>query len=356
MDVPRTVRARTPTELAAAAAEAAATWAAGGLVAFPTETVYGLGAAARDPVAVAAVFRAKGRPADHPLIVHLADATQLAAWASVVSDAAWRLAAAFWPGPLTIVLPRHPGVPGVVTGGQSTVALRVPSHPVAAALLQAFGDGVAAPSANRFGHLSPTRAEHVLAELANAPGGDRLLVVDGGPCEVGIESTIVDLSGARPLVRRLGAITPEALAHELAAPVDVVSGRTEVGHRASDPEPGRGPRDGAPAVRVPGALARHYAPQTPARAVPVGAGDRAPADVAVLARRPAPVARAGPWAVLPDAPDAAAHALYALLRGLDAAAAREVWVEDVPSDAGWRAVADRLARATHPERDPEEGP
>jgi L-threonylcarbamoyladenylate synthase len=345
--VPRTVRARTPAEAARAAIEAAATWRAGGLVAFPTETVYGLGAAARDPQAVAAVFRAKGRPADHPLIVHLGDAEQLSAWASVVPDAAWRLASAFWPGPLTMVLPRHEDVPAVVTGGQPTVAVRVPSHPVAVALLKAYGDGVAAPSANRFGHLSPTRAEHVIAELAHAPGGDRLLVVDGGPCEVGIESTIVDLSGGRPLVRRLGAVTPEALAHELGVPVDVVAGSAAAKSR---------PREATAAVRVPGALARHYAPQTPARAVAVGAGDQAPDDVAVLARRPAPAGRLGPWAVLPDAPDDAAHVLYARLRALDAAGAREVWVEDVPPDAGWRAIADRLARATHPERDPEEGP
>ncbi len=347
--MPRTVRALTPHELRAAAAEAAAAWRAGGLVAFPTETVYGLGAAARDREAVADVFRAKGRPADHPLIVHLADAEQLPAWAEAVPDTAWRLAHAFWPGPLTVVLRRRQDVPAEVTGGQPTVALRVPGHPVALALLRAFDDGVAAPSANRFGHLSPTRAEHVVAELADAPGGDGLLVVDGGPCDVGIESTIVDLSAARPLVRRLGAVTPEALALELGHPLDVAVG-------AGRERAPRAERSVEPAVRVPGSLARHYAPQTPTRAVAVGAGDAAPDDVAVLARRPAPAGRTGPWAVLPDAPDAAARELYALLRGLDAAHAHAVWVEDVPDEAGWRAVADRLARATHPEYDPEEGP
>ncbi len=237
----------------AAAAEAAAAWRSGGLVAFPTETVYGLGAAARDPRAVAAVFEAKGRPADHPLIVHLADAEALPAWAREVPDAAWRLARAFWPGPLTIVLRRRGDVPSVVTGGQPTIALRVPSHPVAGALLRAFGDGVAAPSANRFGHLSPTRAEHVADELAHAPGGDRLLVVDGGPCAVGIESTIVDLSGTRPLVRRLGAVTPEALAGVLGASVGVAPGATP-GTRSRRPGRGPGhavrPRHGAGARRV----------------------------------------------------------------------------------------------------------
>lgn len=334
----RRLPARTDTEIAAAAAEAARVWRSGGLVAFPTETVYGLGAAARDPAAVAAVFRAKGRPSDHPLIVHLADAAALERWAVDVPDAAHALARAFWPGPLTLVLRRHPSVPAAVAGGQPTLALRVPGHPVALALLRAFGDGVAAPSANRFGHLSPTRAQDVLEELGEAPGGAALLVVDGGPCAVGIESTIVDLSGPEPLLRRPGHVDAAALAAVLGAPPTSPTGAA-VG-----------------AVRVPGALARHYAPRTPARRVPAGAGDRAPADVAVLARRPAPAGHVGPWATLPDDPVAAAAMLYASLRALDAEGARAVWVEEVPAEPAWRAVADRLARATHPTDAPEEGP
>jgi L-threonylcarbamoyladenylate synthase len=336
--VPRRLAPRSDVELAQAAADAADVWRSGGLVAFPTETVYGLGAAARDPGAVARVFRAKGRPSDHPLIVHLPDAGLLDRWAVDVPPVAWALARAFWPGPLTLVLRRHPSVPSAVTGGQATVAVRVPNHPVALALLRAFGDGVAAPSANRFGHLSPTRAQDVIDELSDAPGGDALLVVDGGACGVGIESTIVDLTGAHPLVRRPGHVGQAALA---AVAGEVVAFAGEAG-------PGSD-------VRVPGALARHYAPRTPARRVVAGAGDAAPADVAVLARRPAPAGHVGAWAALPDDPTAAAAVLYASLRALDAEGAREVWVEAVPDTPPWRAVADRLGRATHPTT-LEEGP
>lgn len=315
--------------LAAAARRAATAWAAGELVAFPTETVYGLGAAARDPEAVARVFAAKGRPVDHPLIVHLADGAAVGDWARDVPHAARRLAAACWPGPLTLVLWRRGDVPDAVTGGQPTVALRVPGHPVALALLRAFGDGIAAPSANRFGRVSPTTADHVMADLADV---DPLLVVDGGPCPVGIESTIVDLTGARPVVRRLGGVGVAELAAALAVPV---------GDLAVAVTGGAGP-DGP---RVPGALARHYAPDTPARAVPAGAGDRAPAGVAVLARRPVPTDHAGRWVTLPDEPRAAGRALYRALRELDATGADEIWLEDVPADDAWAAIADRLARA-----------
>ena len=314
--------------LAAAARRAAVAWAAGRLVAFPTETVYGLGAAARDPRAVARVFAAKRRPVDHPLIVHLADGAAMGDWARDVPPAARRLAAACWPGPLTLVLWRRGDVPEAVTGGQPTVAVRVPGHPVALALLSAFGDGVAAPSANRFGRVSPTTADHVMADLADV---DPLLVVDGGPCPVGIESTIVDVTGDRPVVRRLGGVGVPELAAALGMPPGAVA--VAISGGVDD-----GPR-------VPGALARHYAPDTPARAVPVGAGDRAPAGAAVLARRPAPVGRAGAWVTLPDEPRAAGRALYRALRELDAAGADEIWLEDVPTDDAWAAIADRLARA-----------
>ena len=326
--MPERLAALEPDGVADAARRAAAAWRAGDLVAFPTETVYGLGAAARDPAAVARIFAAKRRPTDHPLIVHLADGDDLEAWARDVPPAARRLAAACWPGPLTMVLWRHRGVPPAVTGGQPTIALRVPGHPVAQALLRAFGDGVAAPSANRFGRVSPTTADHVMTDLAHVDG---LLVVDGGPCPVGIESTIVDLCGARPVVRRLGGLP----AAELAA---------ALGETASALAIGGGERE-ADAPRVPGSLARHYAPDTPCRAVPEGAGEGAPADVAVLARRPVPAGHEGSWFELPDEPRAAARALYGAMRELDAVGARELWLEGVPAEAAWAAIADRLARA-----------
>jgi L-threonylcarbamoyladenylate synthase len=326
--VPERILALDPSGLAQAADRAVAAWRAGGLVAFPTETVYGLGAAARSPAAVARVFAAKGRPADHPLIVHLADADQVDGWARDVPPSARRLAEAAWPGPLTLVLHRRHDVAAAVTGGQPTIALRVPGHPVALALLRAFGDGIAAPSANRFGRVSPTSADHVLADLGHVVG---LIVVDGGPCDLGIESTIVDLTGPRAVVRRLGGLGRDAI--EAALGEAVLEG---------------GAAGAGQAPRVPGALARHYAPATPARAVAVGAGERAPRDVAVLARRAAPPGRSGPWAVLPGEPAAAGRALYRVLRELDAAGARELWLEAVPTAPGWAAIADRLARAVVP--------
>jgi L-threonylcarbamoyladenylate synthase len=330
--VPERILVHDADSLRRAADLAAAAWRGGALVAFPTETVYGLGAAARSPAAVARVFAAKGRPAHHPLIVHLGDAAEIDRWACDVPASARRLAEAAWPGPLTMVLRRRDDVPAAVTGGQPTIALRIPAHPVALALLRAFGDGVAAPSANRFGRVSPTSADHVLTDLGHVGG---LLVVDGGACDVGIESTIVDLTGARAVVRRLGGLGRAAIEAALGEAV----------LEAGDPGAGRG-------TRVPGTLARHYAPATPALAVAVGAGERAPRDVAVLARRPAPIGRAGPWAVLPDDPTAAGRALYRVLRELDAAGARELWLEAVPDTPGWAAIADRLARAVVPARAP----
>ncbi len=306
-------------------ARAVALLRAGRLVAFPTETVYGLGADASNPQAVARIFAAKGRPADHPVIVHLADAAQLPLWARVMPEAARRLAAAFWPGPLTLILPRAAGVPDAVTGGQDSVGLRVPSHPVARALLRAFGGGIAAPSANRFGRISPTRAEHVRAELGDAVD----LVLEGEVPAVGIESAIVDLSGARPALLRpgmLGAAAIEAVLGEpLAAP-------------------------GADAPRASGTLEAHYAPRTPMALVDAAALDAALASasdrVAVLARRAAPAGvRAFAWHAAPA--DAAGYAreLYASLRALDAAGAARILVESPPATAEWVAVRDRLARA-----------
>ncbi|MFZ1244693.1 MAG: L-threonylcarbamoyladenylate synthase, partial [Azonexus sp.] len=223
---------------------------AGELVAFPTETVYGLGADAANPVAVAKIFAAKGRPADHPLIVHIAGHDAVDHWAEQVPDVAWELMETFWPGPLTLILKKQAWVPDAVTGGQNTVGLRVPGHPVALDLLRAFAAvagehaGIAAPSANRFGRISPTTADHVREEL-----GDRVpLILDGGSCKVGIESTIVDCSRGEPVVLRPGHIAPTHL--------EAVLGRRPAIVTAA----------GAP--RVSGSLAAHYAPQTPMRLVP----------------------------------------------------------------------------------------
>ena len=193
---------------------------AGGLVAFPTETVYGLGADAENAAAVAQIFAAKGRPLGHPLIVHLGEVASLATWARDVPHLAWRLAERFWPGPLTLILHRQARIPDIVTGGLETVGLRVPSHPTAGALLRAFGGGVAAPSANRFGRLSPTTAEDVREEL----GATVQYILTGGPCEVGLESTIVDLSSATPAILRPGGITQEALQEVLEQPIPVRTG------------------------------------------------------------------------------------------------------------------------------------
>jgi L-threonylcarbamoyladenylate synthase len=322
---------------------AAAALRAGGLVAFPTETVYGLGADAASRAALARLYAAKGRPTSHPVIVHVPRGADLGRWAARVPAAAERLAERFWPGPLTLVLDRAARVPDEVTGGQPTVALRVPDHPIALALLGAFGDGVAAPSANRFGRLSPTRAEHVRAEL-----GDLVdVVLDGGPCRVGVESTIVALVGERPLVLRPGAI----LAGELAEVLGELPRTPDVAARAVGELP-----------RAPGGLPSHYAPATPLELL---TADELPARVAALLRRgervavlargsaPAPLADAEApggslvWLRAPDAADAYARALYATLRGLDDGKHSRIIVETVPAGARWLAVADRLRRAAH---------
>jgi L-threonylcarbamoyladenylate synthase len=299
----------------------------GGLVAIPTETVYGLAADASDPDAVRRIFAAKGRPADHPLIVHLPDADALDGWADPVPDGARALADAFWPGPLTMVLPRHARVPDVVTGGRDTVGLRVPAHPLTHRLLVRFGGGLAAPSANRFGRVSPTRAGDVVADL----GGDVDLVLDGGPCEVGVESTIVELTG-EPTVLRTGQITADQLEEVLGRPV-----RTDAG----------GPS------RAPGMLPSHYAPaarvviaEDPSEVVAahVARGER----VAVLAER-TPAGLPVDVVVLAPVGDAEGYArhLYQRLREADAAGVDVVVaVPPAPEGVGI-AVRDRLARAAH---------
>lgn len=213
--------------------------ASGGLVAFPTETVYGLGASARDSKALRRIFAVKGRPSDHPLIVHIAASHQLLAWASYIPDAARRLADAFWPGPLTLILPKAPGVPDEVTGGASTVGVRVPAHPFAQALLRNFGDGIAAPSANLYGRVSPTRARHV----ADALGDSVDLILDGGTCEIGLESTIVDLSDKTPRLLRPGAITRAMLESVMRSPISLANPH-------GTPAPGQKPSHYAPKARV----------------------------------------------------------------------------------------------------------
>lgn len=306
---------------------AAAILRQGGLVAFPTETVYGLGADAENPQAVARIFAAKGRPADHPLIVHLASAVQIAHWAEDIPPAAWTLARHFWPGPLTLILRRSPRVPDIVTGGQDTVGLRVPGHPLALALLEAFGGGIAAPSANRFGRVSPTTAAHVREEL----GENVDFILDGGPCRVGIESTILDLSTGRPRLLRPGAISVA----EIEAILD---------------EPVTGAGQGAP--RAPGMLRAHYAPRTPvwllsADVLEIEArrrlaqGRRIAALTLSVTALPEGCDR---QAMSPDPTDYARE-LYARLRALDATGCDAILVEAPPQEAAWQAVRDRLERA-----------
>ncbi|MCK6410230.1 MAG: threonylcarbamoyl-AMP synthase [Thauera sp.] len=296
---------------------------------------------ALDPEAVSKIFAAKGRPADHPLIVHLPSAEHLPQWAAAIPKDALALARAFWPGPLTLILKRMPEVPDEVTGGQDTVGVRVPSHPVALALLRAFDGGLAAPSANRFGRISPTTATHVREEL-----GERVaLILDGGACEVGIESTILDFSRDVPEILRPGAIGPEDIARVIGRRPRV---RGEL-EPAADAD-----KASNPAVpRVSGALAAHYAPRTPLRLVePALLADAAAAlagegsRVAVLAHSTRdPQDPRLSWRTLPAEPAAYAQGLYASLRALDAVGADLLLVEALPGSPGWRAVADRLGRA-----------
>jgi L-threonylcarbamoyladenylate synthase len=294
---------------------------AGGLVGFPTETVYGLGADASSEKAVVRLYAAKGRPADHPVIIHFASAEQAFAWAREIPHGARELAQRFWPGPLTLILKRSTLAKDFVTGGQDTVGLRVPSHPVARQLLKEFAGAIAAPSANRFGKVSPTTAAHVREDL----GKDVELVLEGGPSEVGIESTIVDLSGAAAVLLRPGSISKEAL-------------ETVIGSLAE--KAARSPRHS-------GGLERHYAPRTPARMVPAHALDKEISkgkSVAVLAFS-RPDERVDFWLRMPREPQAYARRLYAALRELDSAECEQILVEAPPGGDEWDAVRDRLKRA-----------
>ncbi|MES2563110.1 MAG: L-threonylcarbamoyladenylate synthase [Pseudomonadota bacterium] len=308
--------------------QAVAILRAGDLVAFPTETVYGLGADASNPAALEQIYAVKGRPRHHPLIVHLARSTQVDAWAIDIPFSMQRLAARYWPGPLTMILKRAPHVSDVVTGGQNTIALRVPSHPVAQALLSAFGGGIAAPSANRYGRVSATTAEHVRSEFKAAVQ----CVLDGGASEVGIESTIIDLSGNSPALLRPGAITARELEETL--------GHALVAASAASP-------------RAPGMLAKHYAPQTPLMLMEAdllleiaASMTRQGQAVAVLARSARqPLLDRLTWIAAPADAVGYAHDLYANLRALDSAGSHAILVEAPPLALEWAAVHDRLMRA-----------
>jgi L-threonylcarbamoyladenylate synthase len=315
--------------------DAAQRLAEGGLVAFPTETVYGLGARADNDAAVAAIFAAKGRPADHPLIVHVADAAQAARFARSIPPVAQRLIAAFWPGPLTLIVPRADGMARAAAGGHPTLGLRCPAHPLAQALLAAARElgvpGVAAPSANRFGRISPTTAQHVRDDF-----GAGLCIVDGGPCELGIESAIVDCSTDHPMLLRPGALTR--------AQIEAAAG-----------EPLQTPDTHA--APAPGTLRAHYAPRAPLRLMgtaelrhalqPPSAAN----DAVALYSRTAPAALGLPdstslrWRPMPQDAAAAAHELFAALRELDGPATTRIWVEAPPESPEWEGVRDRLQRA-----------
>jgi L-threonylcarbamoyladenylate synthase len=305
---------------------------AGEVVAFPTETVYGLGADASNPDAVRRIFELKGRPATHPLIVHIDHARALERWALAVPPTAQALADRFWPGPLTLILRRAPAVDLAITGGQDTVAVRMPAHPVAQQLLRAFGSGIVAPSANRYGRISSTRPEHVREEFGDAVR----IVLDGGDCKIGLESTIVSCIDIVPRILRPGTLTLTQL-------------------RAVVPELQAGPDAAAP--RVPGSDAKHYAPSTPLSLVAsrsledvVGQLTENHDKVAVLAMRPPRVANKHmTWINAGRRAEVYGRELYLNLRTLDKSGAREILVEEVPAGEAWDAVRDRLRRAASAE-------
>ncbi|MFM1909013.1 MAG: hypothetical protein RLZZ591_2690 [Pseudomonadota bacterium] len=332
---------------AAAVEQAAQAIRAGGLVGLPTETVYGLAADASRADAVARIFAAKGRPSDHPLIVHVAEPAAVAHFAAAVPDFAQRLMTAFWPGPLTLILPRRHGVAAASAGGQDSIGLRCPSHPVALALLRRLCTGVespvwglAAPSANQFGRVSPTTAAHVQGEF-----GDDLLILDGGACPVGIESTIIDCTRGVPVLLRPGVLTRDEVQRACGQSVllkDEVPAHTEPGPRAS------------------GTLASHYAPRAKVRLMDaralrtaldvLGAGSAAVPQIGVYARSslgPLSQLQSPPYVLkrMPADPTAAAQALFADLRELDAQGLKLLWVETPPDHPAWDGVRDRLQRA-----------
>ncbi|TAG00828.1 MAG: threonylcarbamoyl-AMP synthase [Betaproteobacteria bacterium] len=310
---------------------AAAALRRGEIVGMPTETVYGLAADAGNAAALAKVFAAKGRPADHPLIVHVADAAAAKTWASVWPETAQKLADAFWPGPMTLIVQRAAHVLDAVTGGQPTVGIRVPAHPLALALLNAFDGAVAAPSANKFGHVSPTTAAHVAAEFSDS----NLLILDGGACDIGVESTIIDVSSSRPRVLRPGRIRSDDIEQLL-------------GVRLSSVEPTEAPR-------VSGSLDSHYAPRTKtlmlvteALNLFLDAARDAGKRVGLIHYSSQLSTQRVKQRVTLDGNNAQQfeHDIYAKLRMLDDAALDLIVIEAPPTDGHWDAVNDRLQRAT----------
>ncbi len=310
-------------------AQAARILESGGLAAFPTETVYGLGADAANPQAIELLYKTKGRPADHPSIVHLYSIEQLPLWASRIPDDALRLAERFWPGPMTLILPKRPEVSAAVTGGQNSVGIRLPSHPVAIKLLKTFGRGIAAPSANRFGRISPTTAQHVKDDF----GADVPVVLEGGPCQVGVESTIIDFASneSEPKILRPGMLTAEIISDYLNKPINFGVG-----------------------AKAPGTLKKHYSPRTSSFLVPSSELTAACQDknCAILSWHACPIPnnssseKQGHWIIMPDNPEDYARRIYSWLRYLDSKQLSAIYIEQLPDSPEWAAVRDRLTRAT----------
>lgn len=310
----------------------------GGTVAFPTETVYGLGADAANPSAIQKIYRIKQRPVDHPLIVHIGAISDLHHWAQAIPESAWKLARRFWPGPLTLILPRSARIPDCVTGGQDTVGLRMPAHPVALALLRALGPekALAAPSANRFGRISPTAAAHVQQEL----GMEVDMILDGGACQVGLESTIVSFHDGIPQILRPGGITPAAIEAVLQNPVLL-------------------PRHRPQTIRASGTLPAHYAPATPLRLYPAAelwrhASALAEQGLRILIITWSDSSRSRPalsesieQLIMPSDPAAYGQQLYARLRQFDQLDFDYLLAETPPDHPDWLAITDRLQRASY---------
>ncbi len=303
---------------------------AGELVSFPTETVYGLGADATNPAAIQKVFAAKGRPADHPLIVHIANAKQLPSWAYNIPDSAWVLAEHFWPGPLTLILQN--GVSSLITGGQDTIAIRIPNHPLTLQMLQSFNGAIVGPSANKYGRVSPTTAAHVATDL----GSDVTVILDGGECDVGLESTIVDLTNTHPVIRRNGAITAVELSVVLQQEVTLDTSTNNL-------------------VRTSGSHASHYAPNTTVRLLTYNELLAAAIllqqqnqlfSVLSFESKFKDIEDEIYWQQAPRDPKQYAHNLYANLRSHDLLNNKVILVEQPPQDVSWLAILDRLTRAS----------
>ncbi len=338
--------------LALSVADGAKLIAAGELLAFPTETVYGLGADASSDTAVAKIFAAKGRPADHPLIVHVSDYSAAMLFAAEVPDFAQRLMEDFWPGPLTVIVPRNASVASASAGGQDSIGLRCPAHPMARELLAECAKlgvyGIAAPSANKFGKVSPTTAAHVTAEF----GGD-IPVLDGGACEVGIESTIIDCTRGAPVLLRPGVLTPAQLEAAMGQALLSNTEQTMQEIRRQDAQNTSKIKLEQPAPRASGTLASHYAPQATLRLMDAKALQTAldllgsdAKNIAIYARAPLkPLSSHIILRRMPSDAIATAQQLFAVLREFDAQNVRLIWVETVPPDAAWDGVRDRLQRA-----------